>query len=463
MVKYDSNQMAANNVIPGSMANTASGSPVLLPWKTESVPRLPDYAPVSAPSSGKKDAGTFICFVGTYRPILCGIADYTDYLTRVFPEDGWGVVTFDLEDYNLPPVSYADLLTKRVWYGLSRRGISAEDIAEGLPEIGASGGDSVLWFQHEFGIFPRSRRLVGTIKKLKIPVVVTLHTLHFQSSETRYGLRKNQYKLLKRLLPQVDAITVFSHGVQRAVVAAFPRYRQKVHVVQHGVHQYPGVARLSRYQAKQALHDFLVFDSDLDLPTKQSLYQQRIFLDTDTVVLGQTGFLAPQKGSEQLYRVRESLQEIVPEKRIVAVRIGSRRCADQIPYIKKLRKQTDGKNQFLLEIWLPQEKLALAQRAFDVNYYWPKDCTQSGVLAHALGTGAVIAGRDIEGVGETLKNAGAIADARQDNLLYKIRDLIKNPQMAEKIEEDALSYASMFSWKNQALRHRWLAQQTIPA
>ncbi len=463
MAKNDSNQMAVNNLIPDSMANIASGSSAALPRKAETVPRLADYASVSFPSLGTKDARTFICFLGTYRPILCGIADYTDYLTRVFPENGWGVVTFDLEDYNLPPVSYADVLTKRVWYGLSRRDITAEDIAEGLPEIGASGRDSVLWFQHEFGIFPQSRRLVSTIEKLNMPVVVTLHTLHFQSSETPYGLRKNQYRLLERLLPQVDAITVFSHGVQRAVMAAFPRYRQKVHVVQHGVHQYPGVARLSRYQAKRALHDFLVFDSDLDLPTKQSLYRQRIFLDTDTVVLGQTGFLAPQKGSEQLYHVRESLQEIVPEKRIVAVRIGSRRCADQIPHIRRLRKKTDGKKQFLLEIWLPQEKLALAQRAFDVNYYWPKDCTQSGVLAHALGAGAVIAGRDIEGVGETLKDAGAIADAGQDDLLYKIRDLIKNPQMAEKIEEDALSYASMFSWKNQALRHRWLAQQVILA
>jgi hypothetical protein len=47
-------------------------------------------------------------------------------------------------------------------------------------------------------------------------------------------------------------------------------------------------------------------------------------------------------------------------------------------------------------------------RALDIHFYWPSDCTQSGIIAHALGTGATIACRDMEGVGETVKMAGGL-------------------------------------------------------
>ena len=102
--------------------------------------------------------------------------------------------------------------------------------------------------------------------------------------------------------------------------------------------------------------------------------------------------------------------------------------------------------------------LSIAQRAFDINLCWPKDCTQSGILAHALGAGAIIAGRDLEGVGETLKKAGMLVDTDLRRLLMKVKDLILNPELKEKIEETALKYAAKFSWKNQARRHYELAE-----
>ena len=36
-----------------------------------------------------------IYFVGTFRPIVCGIADYTWFLGRDSPDGQWGVLSFD--------------------------------------------------------------------------------------------------------------------------------------------------------------------------------------------------------------------------------------------------------------------------------------------------------------------------------------------------------------------------------
>jgi len=393
---------------------------------------------------------------------MCGIADYTSFITRESPVGRWGVLSFDVEKYGIPLIPDDEVATGSVWYGIpGRNEFSASVILEGLKELGGKIEDAVLWFQHEFGIWPDSQKFVAMLKGLDIPKVVTFHTLHFQSSESPSGLYKNQHDFLQALLPHVEAITVFSYGVYWKVISAFPAYCTKVYVMKHGVHSYPEVSSLSRKEAKEKLNDFLLYESDLDRETKEALHKQRIFLDTDTVVVGETGFLRPQKQSGLLYLVRDSLQKTILRKRIVAVRSGSLRHGPYTIYVEQLRKEQNGRDKFLLETWLPPNILPLAQRAFDVNFHWPSDCTQSGLLAHALGAGAVIAARDLEGVGETLKEAGELTDTDLRRLIIKVRNVILNPELSERIEERALSYAAEFSWENQAQKHYELAEPIL--
>jgi glycosyltransferase involved in cell wall biosynthesis len=334
-------------------------------------------------------------------------------------------------------------------------------IQQGIDILGADKRASVVWFQHEFGIWPHRWQFVNMLKGLDIATVVTFHTLHFQSTETPYGLRKDQYEFLNILLPYVNAITVFSRGVYYAVAAAFPEHIDKIHVIKHGIHHYPEVSRLTRGEAKGKLNDFLLYNSNLDDKTKGRLYRERILLDQETIVIGQTGFLSPAKGSELLYNVRDSLDRMVPRKRIAALRIGAARDTYQEEYAARLQKAQDSKPNFLIEVWLPQSMLPIAQRAFDINFYWPHECTQSGVLSHALGTGAVIAGRDIEGVGETLKDAGAIVDTDINSLTSKMKKLIINPEITNFLAEKALDYATEYSWENQVEQHYKLAKQLV--
>ena len=403
----------------------------------------------------------FICFVGTYKPIICGIGDYTGFITYASPASKWRVLSFDLEKYGAS-LSTASETTDQVWYGIpGRHDFSAEIILQGLKELGLKNEDIVLWFQHEDQIWADSEKFITMLKHLNIPKVVTFHTLHFQSSETPTGLQRYQYTLLKSLLPYVQAITVFSQGVYHAVTSAFPEYRRKVYVMKHGIHSYPEVSRLSRKEAKEGLNDFLLSEAKLNRATREAFRKQYIFLNSNTVIIGQTGFLRPLKQLESIYLFKNELQQIIPRKRIVAMHIGITRKKSNDVYARELRKKQNNNDSFLLEIWLPQNILALAQRAFDISFYWPTQCTQSGILAHTLGAGAMVAGRDLEGVGETIKEAGGIVDTELKGLLLKIKELILNPALREKIENTISKYAREFSWENQARRHYELAEHIL--
>jgi hypothetical protein len=403
-----------------------------------------------------------IYFAGPYKPIMCGIADYTAFLTGRCMPNRWGVLSFNLEKYGNPLTNSAETGPEHAWYGIPDRvSYSANEINKGLAALRADKRHAVVWFQHEFGIWPDRARFITMLKELDVPCIVSFHTLHFQSHETRYGLRRDQVEFLEKLLPHAGAITVFSRGVRQAVNAFFPEYRDRVFVLKHGVHSYPEIRGLSRKLAREKLNDYLLHDSGIDQKTRKTLQKQSILLDPETIIIGQTGFLSPAKGSELLYVVRNNLEMAIPGKKIAALRIGGARDSVQKMYAEKLRWQVNGKPNFLIDVWLPQNILPLAQRAFDINFYWPTECTQSGVLAHALGAGSIVAGRDLEGVGETLKDAGALTDTSLPKLEAKMKALLLNPELAQAIEQKTVNYAREFSWDNQACRHFELAEHVL--
>jgi glycosyltransferase involved in cell wall biosynthesis len=404
-----------------------------------------------------------IYFVGPYKPIMCGIADYTSFITRKSPAGRWGMLSFDLDKYGVPLTADREFSTGRVWYGIpDRRSFSAPVIQDGLKALVAKKEDSVLWFQHEFGIWPDNAKFVDMLRDLDQVKVVSLHTLHFQSSETTCGLRRNEYSFLRLLLPHTDAITVFSDGVYQAVTRAFPEHRDKVHVLRHGIHLNPIIARMSRAEAKVRIHEYLVYESGLDQAYKASLKQQRVFLDADTFVIGITGFITASKGINLLYHAQYLLQQMLPRKRIIAVYAGALREADNSvdsKYAAELRTSHNSPGQFFLETYLPEDVLPILLRALDTYFYWPSDCTQSGILAHGLGAGATIACRDMEGVGETVRMAGGVAFKDFELAITGLKELVLNPELRNEMSEKAVKYAEEFSWRHQAFEHFKLAER----
>ncbi len=92
---------------------------------------------------------------------------------------------------------------------------------------------------------------------------------------------------------------------------------------------------------------------------------------------------------------------------------------------------------------------------------WQEDCRQSGKLAHAIGIGAFIIGRNIEGVGETLKMCGYPALNTYKDYVDEIERVIINPELKEKIEKKASQYVKSFDWETQSLKHIKLVKALI--
>ena len=400
----------------------------------------------------------FITFVTPYKPIICGIADYSDFILKESPLGKWAVLSFNLTNYGIPLNKNKDPYTPLVRYTIpSRDDFSSTSIVKELVPC----EDQVLWFQHEFGIWRDSAAFASMLEELPQIKVVTFHSLHFQNKETLYGLRRAEYLLLRAILPHIDAITVFSEGVRRAVSEAFPSFSDKVYILRHGIHFYPKVTSMTRMEAREKIHNYLIEQSELDEETKQALIEQRIFLDYKNMLIGGAGFITAKKGIELLYETRNMVQKMLPRKDISAVYIGSLRepnneldgkCAAML----KTKYRRDG--GFLLDIYLPAEMLPIIFKAVDVHFYWPSDCTQSGILAHSLGAGAVIACRDMEGVGETVKMAGGLTNPDFAQLISGIGNLLVNNLRRRQISERAMKYASRFSWKKQSLKHYALAE-----
>jgi glycosyltransferase involved in cell wall biosynthesis len=398
-------------------------------------------------------------FITTYKPIICGIATYTDFIIRESPIGSWDVLSFDLDNCRLPLSDDKTLPGIHVRYCIpSYDDYSASSILKGL-EINQG---QVLWFQHEFGIWRSDVMFVEMLKNLDNVKIVTLHSLHFQSSETPYGLRRNEFSFLRLLLRRTDAITVFSDGVHEAISRAFPEYSDKVYLLRHGTHLYPKSAKMSREEAKAIIHEYLVGESDLGQASKDNLSQQGVFLDPEMKVIGGTGFISASKGIEPLFQAHNALQQMLPRRKIAAVYAGFLRDSnDRVDgqFAMKLRTENNRSEQYFLETYLPEDMLPVMLRALDIYFYWPNDCTQSGIMAHALGAGATIACRDMEGVGETVKMAGGVTNADFGQLVSRVKQLILDPRLGNEMSENASKYAEKFSWRNQALCHFELAEQ----
>jgi hypothetical protein len=102
--------------------------------------------------------------------------------------------------------------------------------------------------------------------------------------------------------------------------------------------------------------------------------------------------------------------------------------------------------------------IPIFMKALDIYFYWPHDCTQSGIIAHALGAGATIACREMEGVGETVRMAGGLTSSNLGQLIAGIKGLILNPAGRERRSIEAVRFAEKFSWRNQTREHFDLAE-----
>ena len=381
-----------------------------------------------------------IHFVSTFPPIVCGVGSYTDYLTRHL--DNWRVTSFETDQSRNAVINSSD---ERVSYELSLGSCHFPSSADGR---------QLVWFQHAFGIWGNDTNqftdLVGRLKRKGTKTAATFHTIHFESTETESGLTMREERLMGAVLPLLDFATVFSDGARRALSEAFPRFATKIVVLRHGAHSYSAIGRdearrrLLRHLAERA-ENFTDRAEDLLSPA--------------TIIMGNFGFVTPDKDPLALYEIGERVRRRLPGQRVVTLYAGTianradRKKSDTMELVRQLRLVHDGRNNLFFEEYLPEDLLPYAFRALDLCVFWCRNATQSGRIAHALGSRTCIVGRRIEGIGETLDLAGLLSVVSADDLVEQIVRLILNPASRRQAERLGAEYAERYSFEKQAPKH----------
>jgi len=389
-----------------------------------------------------------ITFISTYPPIMCGIANYLKNIITELPEDTWQVISFKLrrsKNFRILPERKKEPNTH---YILSR---SEPKLA--VRKVNRLANGSIVWIQHSFGIWGREskniREFVNFVSEIKGKKIVTFHTIHFQSAETPYGLEEIEYKLLEEILPIVDAITVFTDGVYLAVCGAFPDFKDKVVVLRHHCKTYPTIQR--RY-AKERLIEGLLSQKRITSKLRRQLENlKKIVSKKNVKLIGDIGFISSYKGSEVIYLVRKELEKRINQK-IVSMYIGTVRDpteSDQVNYAKKLKSFHDGKENFFINIYVPERILSFYLKAFDMIVFWPNSCTQSGRLSLLQGTGTCGIGKDMEGIGETMKLSALPTVETYGSLINVLSRTLTRPDSRNLMAGMARTYAQKFNCSRQ--------------
>jgi hypothetical protein len=294
---------------------------------------------------------------------------------------------------------------------------------------------------------------VDRLKQTGTKTAATFHTIHCESVETESGLTMREERLMGAVLPLLDFATVFSDGAWRALSEAFPQFATKIVVLRHGAHIYPVI---DRAEARRTLLRYLVdrVENVTDLADD--------LLSPATIIMGTFGFVTPDKEPLALYEIGERVRRELPGQRVVTLSAGTianradRKKSESMELLRQLRLAHDGRNNLFFEVYLPEDLLPYAFRALDLCVFWCRNATQSGRIAHAMGSRTCIVGRRIEGIGETLDLAGLLSVVSADDLVEQIVRLILDPASRRRAERQGVEYAERYSFEKQAQKHALL-------
>jgi glycosyltransferase involved in cell wall biosynthesis len=212
---------------------------------------------------------TRIAFVGNYLPRQCGIATFTTDLCTALAGEYAGERFFAIP-VNDPESSYE--YPERV-----RLELEQEDLAsyERAAEFLNFNGNDLVCLQHEYGIYGgvAGGHILTLLRKLKMPVVTTLHTVLRDPD-------KDQRAVLEEIARLSDRLVVMSEQASRFLREVYGIACDKIDIIPHGVP---------------------------DLPFMDPNYFKDKFGTEGKFVLLTFGLLSPNKGIENVIRALPSI------------------------------------------------------------------------------------------------------------------------------------------------------------
>ncbi|MFO7675717.1 MAG: glycosyltransferase family 4 protein [bacterium] len=216
-----------------------------------------------------------VAFIGNYVPRRCGIATFTadicESMAREAPDIEFLTAAMNdrVEGYDYPD---------RV-----RFEVAQNDVAEyrQLADFLNMGRVDLVCIQHEYGIFggPAGSHLLMTQRRLRMPVVTTLHTVLREPDD-------QQRKTLTEVCQLSDRVIVMSELCRRLLGEVYGVPEAKIDLIHHGIP---------------------------DIPFVDPNYYKDLFGVEGRRVMLTFGLLSPSKGIENVIKALPAISERYPD------------------------------------------------------------------------------------------------------------------------------------------------------
>ena len=363
-----------------------------------------------------------VAIIGNYLPRQCGIATFTTDLCDAIGAE-YETVQLLAVPVNDPGSQY--IYPPRVRFELMEGDPSSYDAAADF--LNFSNVDLVC-LQHEYGIFggPAGSHILRLLRRLKMPVVTTLHTI-LREPDAMQRVVMDEIAVLS------DRLIVMSEHSSRLLQEVFHVPGEKIDVIPHGVP---------------------------DLPFGDPNYYKDSSGTEGRAVLLTFGLLSPNKGIE---RVIEALPRIVAEHpEAVYMVVGATH-----PHIR--RREGD---QYRLQLQALARKLGVERNViFHNRFVSPEEMAQfvgsadiyitpyrfeaqavSGTLAYALGAGKAIISTPYWHAAELLDEGRGVLVPFEDSdaIATAAIELLDNEVARHAMRKRAYLYARDTVWSKAA-------------
>jgi glycosyltransferase involved in cell wall biosynthesis len=366
--------------------------------------------------------GCRFAFLGNYLPRKCGIATFTsDLLTAVAEEHPQGccfaVPVNDIkEGYDYPDVVRCE--------------IEEQDLASyrrAADFINTSNVD-VVSIQHEFGIFggPAGRYLLTLVRRLRMPVVTTFHTVLPQPNSDQRGV-------MQELIARSTRVVVMTERGRLILRESYNAPAAKIDLIPHGIPDVPFV--------------------------EPDDYKQRCGV-AGRLVLLTFGLLSPNKGIEV---VLNALPDIVAEfPAVVYIVLGAthphelceRGEAYRLGLESLARKNKVERNVIFHNRFVELEELKEFIGAADLyaTPYLEEAQITSGTLAYAFGAGKAVVSTPYWHAAELLQDRRGVLVPFGDAtaIAREVIALLHDPPRRNAIRENAYRLGREMIWSNVA-------------
>ncbi|MBZ5707523.1 MAG: glycosyltransferase family 4 protein [Acidobacteriia bacterium] len=363
-----------------------------------------------------------IAVVGNYLPRQCGIATFTTDLCEAISTE-CGAARLFAVPVNDTESGYA--YPERVRLALAQDDLSSYEQAADF--LNFTNFDLVC-LQHEYGIFggPAGSHILALLRRLKMPVITTLHTVLREPSP-------DQRRVMEEVAALSDRLIVMSELSSQFLQEIFKVPGSKIDMVPHGVPDLP----------------FL----------DPNFYKERFGVEGKAVLLT-FGLLSPNKGIEN---VIQALPHILSKhKNVVYMVAGAthphilRREGDHYrAYLQALAKEIGVESNVIFHnrFVSPEEMVEFIGAAdIYITPYRHEAQVVSGTLAYALGAGKAIISTPYWHAIELLDDRrGALVPFQDpDAIARKTIELLDTPAIRHAMRKRAYLYAREMVWKRVA-------------